>query len=40
MEQLTLENELLAKDIKEYFELKTQIDELTNKQKELNSKIV
>lgn len=40
MEQLTLENELLAKDIREYFELKNQIDELTNKQKELNSKIV
>ena len=40
MEQLTLENALLSQDLKEFFERKALIDELTAKNKELNAKIV
>lgn len=40
MEQLTLDNELLNIDLKEYFELKAQKEELEAKMKPLNAKIV
>lgn len=40
MEQLTLDKELLNVDLKEYFELKAQKEELEAKMKPLNAKIV
>lgn len=40
MEQLTLDKELLNIDLKEYFELKAQKEELEAKMKPLNAKIV
>ena len=40
MEQLTLDKELLNADLKEYFELKAQKEEIEAKMKPLNTKIV